>query len=103
VLEEALELMAAVKAAREEMQETGRLAQAAALGRDLNALTNVFYRAKRMAGGAPDGALPDDDVPTDLDTQRDDLARTIGALVDEWLHARHSRQAERAADRPPEI
>jgi hypothetical protein len=102
VLEEVAGLIAAVKAARVQMQETGRYAQAAALGRDLNAITNVLYRARRMQAGATDGALPDDDVPTDLDAQRDELARTIDALVAEWLHAQNAAGDAPAPAPPPQ-
>jgi hypothetical protein len=86
-LEEAQAQIDALKAARLQLEETGRFEKFSQLGRDLAAITNSLYRIKRMHGGATQDLLPDDDMLSDLDARRDALARRIDAILAQWMDA----------------
>jgi hypothetical protein len=75
-LAEAQAQIEALKAARLQMQETGRVALAAQLAHDLSSITNSLYRIKRIHGGASDDSFDNDDL-SDLDQRRRAVARRI--------------------------
>jgi hypothetical protein len=100
-LSEAQAQIEALKAARQQAEDTGRTSQFAHFTRELQSITNSLYRIKRIHDGAGDEFRSNDDTISDLDALRDELARTIDTLVDEWLHARDAGRAqpgEAAAD-----
>jgi hypothetical protein len=50
-------------------------------------MTATLAKLGRLCAPEPQRTSTDDDQPQDTDAVRDELARRIDALVDEWLHA----------------